>query len=136
MEWKGKVAEVTPYIAQASNRSANITHTYISAWSSGLTLSIFVKVQGFTSEAAPELVNLLEWLSQFFDKDAYSSDAPNDGQRSYMFQKPINESIIETAVIAELDSNSENCQRIIVGTHKAQRMAYVEIDEPIYKFKC
>jgi hypothetical protein len=103
----------------------------------GLSLNIFVTVSGFTTEAAPRLAEFLEFLSDHYENPPSSQDAASSGTRIYSYQAdPENPDRISVEVFAELLENSENCQRIITGTRKVQKLAYVDIDEPIYAFKC
>lgn len=104
---------------------------------SGLSLSIFVTVSGFTTEAAPRLAEFLEFLSDHYENPPSSRDSASFGTRIYSFRAdPANPDRISVEVFAELIENSENCQRIITGTRKAQKIVYVDIDEPVYAFKC
>lgn len=101
-----------------------------------LTLHIYFKVSGFTVEAAPRLAHLLEYASDFYDEPPSSHDLANTGSRDYFFSPADQESSITLHISAELEENAENCQRIVVGTERRSSYQYVEIDEPVYAFKC
>lgn len=101
-----------------------------------ITLCVFIKVPGFTWDAAPKLCQYLEFISDFYDTPPFSIDTPNTGNRVYSFS-PIDPTVsIGVNVFAELEANSENCQRIIVGTERRKSFKLVEVDEPVYAFKC
>lgn len=110
---------------------------WINSQYSGLTLNIFVTVPGFTTEAAPRLAEFLEFASEYYENPPVSRDNANSSFRTYAFNadpKTSNRPALQ--VFAELRENSENCQRIVTGTRKAQKLVYVEVDEPTYAFKC
>lgn len=101
---------------------------------SGVRLNLFVRVPGFLSDVSQPLCSLLEYLSNYYIDEPTSSDNPNAGQRTYDFND--GDSGLSVSIIAELDENSDACQRIITGTERRQRIAYVDVDEPVYAFKC
>lgn len=101
-----------------------------------ITLCVFIKVPGFTCEAAPALCQYLELISAYYDTPPLSTDNPGSGNRVYSFS-PIDPTVnIGVNVFAELEENSENCQRIIVGIEKRASFKLVEVDKPVYAFKC
>lgn len=105
-------------------------------FSDDITLCVFIRVPGFTWEAAPALCQYLELISDCYDTPPLSTDNPGSGYRVYSFS-PIDPTVnIGVDVFAELEENSENCQRIIVGIEKRKSFKLVEVDEPVYAFKC
>lgn len=101
-----------------------------------ITLCVFIKVPGFTCEAAPGLCQYLEFIADFYDTPPVSMDNPNSSNRVYHFAPLDPEISISIHVFAELEENSENCQRIIVGLERRKSFKLVEVDEPVYAFKC
>lgn len=105
-------------------------------FSDDITLCIFIKVPGFTYEVSPKLFAYLEFLSDCYDTPPVSSDNPNQGNRVYNFVPLDPTTSISVSVFAELEENAENCQRILVGTRRQKSYQLVEVDEPVYAFKC
>lgn len=136
-----KLLNYAHFVAELSERAPGgikpPTFIWLDSKYSGITLCIFVTVPGFTLEAAPRLVAFLEFISDQYENPPVSQDNAASGQRLYSFQcTPESSDQLNIRVHAELVENSENCQRIITGTRKVQKVAYVETDEPIYAFKC
>ena len=105
-------------------------------FSDSITLCIFIKVPGFTYEASPKLFAYLEFLSECYNIPPVSTDNPNYGNRVYHFGPLDPTTSISVSVFAELEENAENCQRILVGTRRQKSYQLVEVDEPVYAFKC
>lgn len=92
-------------------------------------------VSGFTSEASPTLFNFLEFVGMYFDDEPTSIDMPQYAKRLYTFHAGEAE-LLDVVVTAELVEGDGLCQRVITGTRKAKQFVYIDIDEPIYAFKC
>lgn len=99
-------------------------------------LAIFIPVQGFTLEAAPQLCEFLEYIIPYYDVFPSSMEDPNLGTRTYMFSGGETEQNLTLHVTAELQEDSEACLRRVIGTRTVTRWRTVEIEEPIYSFKC
>lgn len=122
------------FISRIKERLPANAFTYVSTYGSP-ELRITLPVQGFLCDVAPQLVDLLEFISQYYEKPPTSTDLPNQASRCYSFT-PAHEGTLHVFISAELVEGSDACQRIIVGTKKSEKIAYVEVDEPVYAFKC
>lgn len=101
-----------------------------------VVLAIFLPVQGFTSEAAPHLCEFLEYISDYYDVFPSSTEDPNYGTRTYFFSGWETEHNLTLYITAELQEDSEACHRHIIGTQTVTRWRPVEVEEPVYSFKC
>lgn len=101
-----------------------------------IILMVSIPVAGFTLEAAPELCKFLEYIIDYYDVFPTSTDEPNEGSRRYRFAGWKTEHELIVHVTAELQPDSEACQRIVTGTQKVMRYRPVEVDEVTYSFKC
>lgn len=138
IEYKQALTGLIPFAALIHSKTPPNYRAYwvATSYEETITLMLFLNVKGFTITAAPELVEFLEFLSDYYIAPPKSEDEPQYGSRSYIFKPEPGEYNLTVQVKAELDSNSENCQRIITGTQKTSKMVWVEVEEPIYQFKC
>lgn len=99
------------------------------------SIDIMLMVNGFLTDVAPGLYELLEFISTFYAKSPSSFDYPQDSQRVYRFypEDALTPGIRITATLVE---GTEFCRRIVTGTHKVERLVPVQVVEPIYTFKC
>jgi hypothetical protein len=133
--WLKELDNISEFVAMLNAKLPEGGSIHLTQFSFGTTVMAFISVKGFTMEADPKLAELLEWAGYFFEELPTSDDLPNIGQRKYHFEQSAYE-LFSFSLVAELDTNSESCQRIIKGTRKTKQLAYVEVDEPIYAFRC
>lgn len=122
------------FISRIKERLPANAFTHLSTYGSP-ELRITLPVPGFLCDVAPGLADLLEFISDYYEKPPTSTDLPNQATRCYTFT-PENPGTLGVFISAELVEGSDACQRIIVGTRKVERPAYVQVDEPVYVFKC
>jgi len=133
--WLKELNNISEFVAMLNAKLPEGGSIYLIQFSWGTTVNAFIPVKGFTVEADPKLAEILEWAGFFFEEYPTSDDLPNAGQRKYHFERSAYE-LFSFSLVAELDKDSEACQRIIKGTRKTKQIAYVEVDEPVYAFKC
>jgi hypothetical protein len=122
------------FISRIKERLPANAFTYLSTFGSP-ELRITLPVKGFLCDVAPELADIIEFISDYYEKPPFSTDLPNQAARCYTFT-PEHKDTLGVFISAELVEGSDACQRVIVGTKKVEKIAYVEIDEPVYAFKC
>ena len=134
---KDAVLAAATFMAKINAKFGNILgYQYLSAWGVP-TLELIVPVKGFTGEAAPELSELLEYLSEQFYYDPTSLDMPDQATRAYNFKAEDEDvRVVSVQVNAQLNEGDGLCQRVVVGTRKESRAVYVDVDVPTYSFKC
>lgn len=91
-------------------------------------VEIHLPVTAFTWADNRELFQLLEALENFTGVEPESCDHPQDGHRDYVFGSSIR-------LIASL-TQAGAYNRVVVGAQKTTKWVEVEVDEPIYAFKC
>lgn len=135
-DYQTRLKSTSNFAASLLAKAPGEPRTIWQHFSDSITLGIFIKVPGFTYEASPKLFAYLELLSECYDTPPVSTDNPNYGNRVYYFNPLDPTTSISVNVVAELEENAENCQRIIVGTRRQKSYQLVEVDEPVYAFKC
>lgn len=97
-----------------------------------VSIIIYAQVPGFTTEAAPDLLRLMENIESTLDVEvARNSDNPDDNNRTYWFRS----TNFDVTLSADLVEGAA-CQRVIVGTRKRTISREEEIEVPVYEFKC
>lgn len=103
-----------------------------------VNVNFWVTVPGFTSEAAPDLLDLIEHLEEVTQSTGESEDDPDSGLRRYRFRSfetgPVTEFTI--TLWAKLDTASEACQRIVTGKRTQKQIIWADVEVPTYAFKC
>lgn len=98
-------------------------------------LTIYLNVKGFLCDAAPELVQILEFLSMRYENPPTSLDSPDTASRLYNF-KPAELNGLPICVHTTLVEGDGLCERVITGSRKTTKFVEVDVDEPVFAFKC
>jgi len=98
---------------------------------------------GFTTEANPELFDVLEFISDytewsFKNVQLRSLDLPESFQRQYIFSFRWHAIDFRIVVDCYLDSDSTACIRVQTGTKTIKESKWIEheVETPIYEFVC
>lgn len=96
----------------------------------GSLVEIYLPVTAFTWAESPTLFAFIEALEALTSTESESVDNPQDGNRTYHFGPNL-------WLVATLLEDG-TCNRVLVGTKKVRKTAFVEVEvnEPIYAFKC
>jgi len=89
-------------------------------------------VQGFLADVEPDLIDILEYLSDELGTFPESCDNPQARERTYEFSCPDGFSI---TIMAKL-SETATCQRVEVGRRQTTKWVQVETEEPVFAFDC
>jgi len=79
---------------------------------------------------------MIELISDLVESEPVSKDRTEFSQRDFIWTRTIARHEFRIVLSAELDEAEAVCQRVITGTKKTTKGVYVEVDEPVYEFKC
>lgn len=123
-EARQKLADMKEICTRLSTIQTSLIES-VSVYSWGI--SIFTTPKAFLADECPEFIDYLEAIQDITGIEPESEDYPDEDYRKYKFGK-IN--------VFATPPEDGLCKRVIVGSRPRLKSVDVEVEEPVYAYKC